>query len=218
MKILLVDDHPMTVDGYVSALTKNTRTSSKSVFTKAYNCENAYTIITNAANAGNPFDLAIMDEGLPPYQAQGLKSGSDVALFLNKKMPNCKIIMITAHTEVLMIYAITKNIHPDGLITKNEITPDNLSEIVKEVMNGGQYQSVIVKSCILQIWKKELMIEDYNRQILFYLSKGFKIKDIEKTMSISSSAIQKRIIKMKKAFEINDESGLVREAFRLGFI
>lgn len=218
MKILIVDDHPMTVDGYVSALSKNTDSLFLPVFTKAYDCENAYTIITSVANTVNHFDLAIMDEGLPPYEEKGIKSGSDVALYLNKKMPNCKIIMITAHTEVLLIYNITKNIHPDGLIIKNEITPDNLSLIVKEVLSGGQYQSQMVKSCILEIWKKELMIEDYNRQILFYLSKGFKIKDIEQTMSISSSAIQKRIIKMKKAFDISDDSGLVREAFRLGFI
>lgn len=218
MRILVVDDHPMTVNGYLSALSKKNNDTFQPQFTKAYDCETAYTLILNAANNGQPFNLIIIDEGLPPYTAKGIKSGSDVALFLNKKMPYCKIIMITAHTEVLMIYNIAKNIHPDGLIIKNEITPDNLPLIVKEVLHGNQFQSPMVKSCIAEIWKKELMIEDYNRQILFYLSKGFKIKDIEQTMSISSSAIQKRIIKMKKAFDISDDSGLVKEAFRLGFI
>lgn len=218
MKILIVDDHPMTVNGYVSALTKNDDAKFRPRFTKAYDCENAYTLITEAADTAEPFDLVIMDEGLPPYPEKGIKSGSDIALLLNKTLPNCRIIMITAHTEVITIYNIAKNVHPHGLIIKNEITPDNLPLIVEEVLNGGIYQSPMVKSCINEIWKKKLMIEDYNRQILFYLSKGFKIKDIEHTMSISSSAIQKRIIKMKKAFGITDDSGLVKEAFRLGFI
>jgi len=218
MKILLVDDHPMTVDGYLSALTKDKSVLFAPVFTKAYDCEQAYNIILAAVDEGQPFNLVIMDEGLPQYGAKGIKSGSDLAQFVNKIMPNCKIIMITAHTEVLLIYNITKNIHPNGLVIKNEITPDNLLEIVREVIKGNQYQSPMVKNCIQEIWKKELMIEDYNRQILFYLSKGFKIKDIEQTMAISSSAVQKRILKMKKAFGISDETGLVKEAFRLGFI
>ena len=62
------------------------------------------------------------------------------------------------------------------------------------------------------------MIEDHNRQILMYLSKGFKIKDLEQIINISASAIQKRIIKMKNVFEVTDDSNLVKEAIKQGFI
>jgi DNA-binding NarL/FixJ family response regulator len=126
--------------------------------------------------------------------------------------------MITAHTEVIIVYEIYKNVKPDGLIIKNDITPEKLQQAVIEVMQGNPYQSAIVKSCISEIWKKELMVEDYNREILFYLSKGFKIKELEGIIYLSTSAIQKRIIRMKGVFDVTDDSGLVKEAIKQGFI
>ncbi|TEB41368.1 hypothetical protein D0809_25880 [Flavobacterium circumlabens] len=113
---------------------------------------------------------------------------------------------------------MAKKIRPEGLIIKNDITPNNLPIVVKEVMQGNQYQSPTVKSCINEIWKKELMVEDYNRQILFYLSKGFKIKELEPIIYLTTSTIQKRIIKMKKAFDVTDDIGLVKEAITQGFV
>lgn len=62
------------------------------------------------------------------------------------------------------------------------------------------------------------MVEDYNCQILFYLSKGLKIKELEEVICLASSAIQKRITRMKKAFDFADDTGLVKEAIKQGFI
>lgn len=219
MNILLVDDHPMTVQGYEIALMKDGLNKDHLNFEKAYNCEEGYNSIMKANSVSTSvFDLVIIDRGLPGYQEQFLSSGSDLALFIRKVMPDCKIIMITAHTEIIVIYELSKKIRPEGLVIKNDITPDNIVEIVTDVMKGNKYQSPLVKKCIHDIWKKELMVEDHNRQILMYLSKGFKIKDFEQTISISTSAIQKRIIKMKNAFDVTDDSSLVKEAIKQGFI
>jgi DNA-binding NarL/FixJ family response regulator len=218
MNILLIDDHPMTVEGFMNALLKSNFLKEEPVFTKTHTCEGAYNIIMKAANSQKPFDLAILDQGLPNYSEQSIESGSDLALLIKKMMPDCKIIMVTAHTEVIIVYDIVKKVRPDGLVIKNDITPDNLQQIVTEVMEGNLYHSPMVKSCINEIWKKELMIEDSNRQILLYLSKGFKIKELESVIFLTTSAIQKRIIRMKKAFDVSDDTGLVKEAIRQGFI
>lgn len=218
MNVLLVDDHPMTIEGYSSALQKEPFGSLRPVFTKVYDCEEAYNAILQSKSVKKPFDLAIIDNTLPPYAAKSIASGIDVAMLVKERLPECKIIMITAHTEVIIIYDLAKKIRPEGLIIKNDITPEKLQDAVMDVVNGNTYQSPLVKNCISEIWKKELMVEDYNRQILFYLSKGFKIKDLEQTIFLTSSAIQKRISRMKKAFDVNDDTSLVREAVRQGFI
>jgi DNA-binding NarL/FixJ family response regulator len=218
MNVLLIDDHPMTVEGFRNALLKDKFSTYKPVFTEAHNCETAYLAISKALRTQKLFDLVILDQGLPIYPEQSIFSGSDLALLIKKSMPDCKIVMITAHTEVIIVYDIAKKIRPDGLVIKNDITPDNLQQIVTEVLAGNLYQSPMVKSCIHQIWKKELMIEDYNRQILLYLSKGFKVKELELVIHLTTSAIQKRIIRMKKAFEVTDDTGLVKEAIKQGFI
>ena len=62
------------------------------------------------------------------------------------------------------------------------------------------------------------MFDDYNRQILSYLSKGFKVKDLDEVVSLGDSAIQKRVIQMKNAFNVTDSNGLVKEAMKQGFI
>jgi DNA-binding NarL/FixJ family response regulator len=218
MNVLLVDDHPMTVEGYISALSCEPFVSHRPVFTKAYNCKEGYSAILRTAAAKRSFDLALIDKSLPGYEEKAIFSGSDLAVLIREMMPNCKIIMITAHTEVLIVYEIYKNVKPDGLVIKNDITPDKLHQAVLEVVQGSSYQSATVKNSIDEIWKKDLMVEDYNREILFYLSKGFKIKELEGIIYLSTSAIQKRIIRMKVVFDVTDDSGLVKEAIKQGFI
>ncbi len=217
MNIFIVDDHPMTVEGYINALTGEPF-DTQAVFTKAHNCKDAYLIMSRKTSFKQLFDIAIIDKGLPRYESKSILSGSDLAILIREKMPNCKIIMITAHTEVIIVYGIVKKVHPDGLIIKNDLTPEKLQQAVMEVMQGNQYHSPMVKNCINEIWKKELMIEDYNRQILLYLSKGFKTKELEGIIPLTTSTIQKRIIRMKDVFDVADDSSLVKEAIKQRFI
>ena len=51
MNILLVDDHPMTVQGYENALMKDGLQKDHLNFIKAYSCEEAYRAIMNAGSA-----------------------------------------------------------------------------------------------------------------------------------------------------------------------
>lgn len=213
-----MDDHPMTVEGFINALLKEDFSKKKTIFTKAHDCKDGYHAILKSFKSSKPFDLAIIDQGLPNYPEHSISSGSDLALLIRKSMPACKIIIITAHTEVIIIYDIVKKVRPDGLINKNDISPDNLQIIVAEVMQGNEYHSAIIKSCINEIRKKELMFDDYNREILSYLSKGFKVKELDGVVCLGSSAIQKRVILMKNAFAVIDDNGLVKEAIKQGFI
>ncbi|PRZ21590.1 response regulator [Flavobacterium granuli] len=218
MNVFLVDDHPLTVEGYNSALLGEPFGRHHPIFTKAYNCEEAYFELERAISKKGSFDIAIIDKGLPAYKEKSILSGSDLTVLIRQKMSDCKIIMITAHTEVIVVYDIAKKIRPEGLIIKNDISPEKLQLAVMQVLQGNQYQSPMVKNCINEIWKKELMIEDYNRQILLYLSKGFKIKELEGIICLTTSAIQKRVGRMKKAFDATDDTGLVKEAIKQGFI
>lgn len=215
MNILLVDDHPMTVEGFMNVLSQVNLSKENADFTKLHNCKDGYDVITNNLKS---FDLAILDQGLPGYAEQSIESGSDLALLIREHKPDCKIIMITAHTEVIIIYDILQKVNPDGLIIKNDISPENLHFIVTEVLRGNQYYSPMVRSCMQEMRRKELMFDDFNRQILSYLSKGFKVKELDEVVYLSDSAIQKRVIQMKNAFNVTDNTGLLKEAMKQGFI
>lgn len=217
MRILLVDDHPMTLEGYKSALV-NGFFEHTSQFITANNCREAYREIGLMAAEQQEFQLAIVDYGLPAFSEKGIENGGDLTLAIRKVMPDCRIIMITAHTEIIIIYDIAKKIRPNGLIIKNDVTPENLQTVVKTVLKGNEYQSPMVRSSINEIWKKQLMIDDNNRQILLYLSKGFKIRELDQIIHLTKSTIQKRIVLMKKAFEVADNNGLIKAAIQHGFL
>ena len=88
MNILIVDDHLMTIEGYINLLKKEIP-----VFTpfKSLNCEEAYRLITSVP----ALDVAIIDYQIPEFAEKGLNSGVDVALLLKQYHPKCKVIMIS---------------------------------------------------------------------------------------------------------------------------
>jgi len=214
MNILLVDDHPFTTDGYKTVMLKRFAENAPNV-TIAASCKAAYDAVISTRNS---FSLAIIDHSLPTYEEKKLRNGTDIALLLRKAMPACKIIMITAHTEILVLYDIFKRVSPEGFVTKGELTPENLGDAATAITGGDTYISMAVTHSISEVWKKELMVDDTNRQILFFMAKGYKAMELANLVFLSDSSIQKRIASMKKAFGVIDNSSLVKEAIQQGFL
>lgn len=217
-KILLVDDHPLIVEGYVLALSKCRTELGEVEFVKSFDCISAKETIDNAIGNGESYKLAIIDFSLPSKAGAVLEDGGDIVAYIQKVMPNCKTIILTGHTEVITIYNIVKNIRPDGLVSKHEITPDNLLGIVRQVVNGERYQSEIVKHCLNEIVRKEVMYDDYNREILVLLSKGYKLQELENHIPLSNPAIKKRLAKMKNVFGVSDTANLIQLVLKEGFV
>ena len=217
MNILIVDDHPMVTSFYETIVLHSFSNGSLPNTVKAFNCEQAYNAITSAEGEMK-FGLAILDYRLPAYKAGNIFDGCDLAKLVREKSPGCKIVVITAQTEVLVVYDIMKKIHPEGLAVKNDIDTDSFTELVLTVLDGGLYQSSTVKSCTAQIWKNEIMIDDDNRKIIFHLAKGYKVKQLESVIDLSSSTIQKRIINIKKKLGLPADHALVFELNRRGYL
>lgn len=218
-RILLVDDHPLIVEGYKMALLNNNAFSKLVVFESAFDCAEAKQKIDIAIEENQPFDLALVDFSLPKGEQTEWENGGDIICYLKKEMPICKTISITGRTEILTIYDIVKNIRPTSIIGKNEITPSVLIDIVSTILRGDAYQSPLVKKCLEEMVYKEVMYDDYNRAILTLLAKGHKLVELEYHIPLSApTTIKKRIAKIKTAFGSIDSAALVQEAIRQGFV
>lgn len=217
-RILLVDDHPLIVEGYRMALSGHEAIAQSYRFEGAFDCSEAKQKIDQAIEEEKPYDLALVDFSLPKGELSSWEDGGDIIRYIKKEMPSCRTITITGHTEILTIYEIVKNIRPTSVIGKNEITPQVLIDIVTRVLGGGTYQSPLVKQCLEKMLNKEVMYDDYNRAILILLAKGHKLVDLEKYIPLSTPTIKKRIAKMKTAFGSLDSANLVQDAIRLGFV
>ncbi len=219
VNILIVDDHPFIIEAYKNAIKGyNSKGAYEFVITQAKDCKTGYEAIT--APGIQPFGIAFFDLSMPIYEEQGIFSGEDLALLIKKEMPDCKIILLTMHTELLKINTIIKNINPNGLVIKNDLTFDELLIAFDKILKEENYYSQTVVKLVSQIQYDNIEIDAFDKQILFHLSKGTKTKDIPQYVPLSLSAVEKRKLNLKDTLDIRGGSDidLIREAKNKGLL
>lgn len=216
--ILLVDDHPAILSGYLAVLNFNDKNIEFNP-TFCHNCEEAYHAITNPENA-DFFDLIFLDRSLPPFPEMKLKYGEDLAVLAKQHQKKAKILILTAHSESFIIYDILSKAKPNGLIIKSDASGDVLLDAFHEIIENKTYYSATVTESMKLLLAKEDYLDNINRQIIVLLSQGFKNKTIGAQLGLSDSAVEKRKYKIKDFFLISkcSDETLIIEARKLGFI
>lgn len=218
INILIVDDHPFIIEAYKNAIRGYTSSSHEFTITQANDCKSGYERITAAETTA--FDIAFFDISMPPYEEKNIFSGEDLAILVKDVMPNCKVILLTMHTELLKISSIVKTINPNGLIIKNDLTFDELLIAFNKILKGQNYYSQTVIRLIGQIQYDNVDVDSFDKQILFQLSKGTKTKDIPAFVPLSLIAVEKRKLNLKETLNISGGSDidLIREAKKVGLL
>ena len=216
--ILIVDDHPFIIDGYKNAITRYKPDLYEYSFTQGKDCKTGYDIVTNPET--QPFDVAFLDISMPVYEEKGIHSGEDLAKIIMEFMPNCKIILLTMYTELLKLKNIIDTINPAGLVIKNDLTFDELLFGFDIVLKNEIYYSHSVIKMANQNNNDIEGIDQFDKLILFHISKGTKTKDIPQYVPISLHAIESRKDNLKELFKLNEGSDvdLIREAKNRGII
>ena len=216
-KILIVDDHPFIIQGYKNAITRYQPDKYEFQIMEAKDCESAYNLILNPETP--TFDIAFLDISMPPYEQKGIYSGEDLAKLILENMPNCKIILLTMFTEFLKIKTIIKNINPNGLIIKNDLTFDELIFAFDKVIKNEIYYSQSVLQMI-ESQDHTIEIDLFDKQILFYLAKGTNTVDLPQYIPISLNAIDVRKSNLKQLLNLTDgtDADLVKEARKIGLL
>ena len=210
--VLIVDDHPFIIEGYKNAITRYNPKKYDFVISQAHDCKSAYDLIEDPVTPN--FDIAFLDISMPPYEEKELFSGEDLAKLILKKMPNCSVILLTMYTELLKIKTIIRTINPNGLVIKNDLTFDELLFAFDKVMKNEKYYSQSVQKMLNQSPHNSIEIDEFDKQILFHLSKGTSTNDMPQYIPISLNAIEKRKVNLKELLKIKSGSDeeLVKEA------
>ena len=210
--ILIVDDHPFIIEGYKNAITRYNPKEYDFNILQAHDCRSAYDLIEDEATPN--FDVAFLDISMPAYEEKEIFSGEDLAKLLLKKMPHCKIILLTMYTELLKIKTIIRTINPNGLIIKNDLTFDELLFAFDKVMKNDKYYSQSVVKMVNQSPHNSIEIDEFDKQILFHLSKQTATDQMPQYIPISLNAIEKRKVNLKELLKIKSGSDeeLLKEA------
>jgi DNA-binding NarL/FixJ family response regulator len=214
--VLMIDDHPPIIEGYKSILAFNPFGYSINT-TSAFSCEAAHKIITTTTTT---FDVVFLDITLPPYEEKNIYSGEDLVALVRKHLPNAKIVILTSHSESLVLHGIIKDHYPDGLIVKSDVLSNDFLTAFDTIIKGEFFYSATVKALKFDSVISTKLIDTYNRQIIILLSKGMKTKTIQEELHLSKSAIDKRkvVIKDYLGIEKGNDEDILREARKHGLI
>lgn len=219
LNILIVDDHPMTVNGYINVLSDEEFEGYELKFTKALDCEQAYKLIMDDNRA--PFNIAYLDLSLPAYAEKNIFSGFDLGLLIRKIMPDCIVIILTMHSESSLVDRLIKEINPQGIMCKSDIDIDEFLNAFKIIFSGDTYlSSKIVKSLKEKVFEN-YKLDNYDKQILMRLSEGIQTINIPNYVPLSLSAIEKRKEQMKNMLlqgKAGDDSELVEAIKKIGIL
>lgn len=220
LSILIVDDHPMTVDSYSNLLSVSDFQENTPDFIKSYNCEEAYNKIFFYLKKNTNIDLALLDISLPPYIEFNIENGIDLASLIRKKFPNCKIVLLTMHSEPLTVDKIIKDINPEGFVSKSDINFELFPVICKKIMDGERYKSPTIIESQKELFQRNINWDTHDSQILILISQGVKTVNLPNYIPLSMSAIEKRKANIKGQLLMGkgSDSDLINIAKKLGLI
>jgi DNA-binding NarL/FixJ family response regulator len=220
IKILMIDDHPMIIEGYQNTLLYTKKDNQELEIDIANNCDEAVLYMDKSIKNERPYNVLFVDISLPPSTDGSMSSGEDLAEYARKILPKAKIIILTMFNESFRIHNIIKTIDPEGFMIKSDLTSSELASAFQAVLNNPPFYSGTVNSHIRKTITSDIVIDDKNRKILYLLSQGVKTKNLATHLDISLSAIEKRKKQLREIFDVNDgqDETLLNEARKKGFV
>lgn len=220
IKILMIDDHPMIIEGYQNTLLFSKKEHQELEIDIANNCNEAIRSIDRSIRNNVPYDVLFVDISLPPSLDGRMSSGEDLAAYARKTLINAKIVILTMFSEAFRIHNIIKTIDPEGFLIKSDLTSSELASAFQAILNNPPFYSGTVNNHIRKAITSDVFIDEKNRKILYLLSQGVKTKSLASHLDISLSAIEKRKKHLKVLFEVEDgqDESLLKEARDKGFV
>lgn len=219
LKILMVDDHPIIIEGYKNSLSEHFKNSQDLEIDIASNCDEAMDFIKKNEKI-KPYNVALIDVKLPPSTDGTITSGEDLAKVVKELHPKAKIIILTMHNEDSRIHNILQNVNPEGFLIKSDLSSSELLRAFEDVRAGKTYYSTTVNNHFRKMITNSFTLDQKNLQILFHLSRGIQTKNLSDYINLSLSAIEKRKNHIKELFDIKsgNDQNLIEEARKRGFV
>ena len=172
--ILIVDDHPIVREGLAVVLS---RFMGEEV--ECIQCDSVERL-TSMLNHDIYYDLYILDLEFPK---------SDIFPVLGRicrQFPDSKILIYSMHDDSWILSHIDPSMI-DGFVSKGE-SMDILLEAIKKISEGGEAFSeafLEARGTCISSPDDDVVITEREKQVLFYLSKGYTTQEIAEKLHIS---------------------------------
>lgn len=210
IKVLLVDDHKIILDGLKSLL-KNSEVIS--VVGEANNGREALRIIDNLE-----IDIVLMDIDMP------VMNGIDALKEIRRRGSYVKVIVLSMHNEAGMIKSLTA-LGAQGYLLKSSSQEELLSAIIK-VAGGNRFYSTDVTLSLLnksgtntqEVSQLAEQLTERETEILKFITEGFSNKEIGAKLFISHRTVDTHRTNLMKKLNVGNIAGLISYAIKNGMV
>jgi two-component system, NarL family, invasion response regulator UvrY len=203
MKVLLVDDHPVVIQGIRLILSQMSEIAE---IGEAYNGSQALAKIN-----GEAWDVVVLDINLPDV------SGFDLLKQIKRSRPQLPVVMLTLHAEE-QFATRTLKAGASGYLTK-EAAPDELIRALTKVRDGGKYISPELAHKVALSWergqKKQGLHErlsDREFQILRMIAGGYTASEIAEKLLLSVKTVSTYRSRVLEKLGLGSNAEIIRYA------
>lgn len=200
LKILLVDDHTILLDGLKNILLKSGLAASIETATDG--------VVALEKLKMSKADLVITDLNMP--NMDGLEFIKEV----RSNFPPTKIIVLSLHDEPHYIRNVMKH-RVQGYILKNESSTE-LVLAVERVLDGKTFMSDKINSVLVEQMNKptaEKLLTDRELQIIKLIAQEFSNKQIANKLFISERTVETHRKNIFRKTETHNLVGLIKFAY-----
>ncbi|MCE7058529.1 response regulator transcription factor [Dyadobacter sp. CY343] len=203
IKILIVDDHPLVLEGLKSLLT---------------DCE-GIEVVGTASNAidaisflkTNEVDIAFLDINLPDI------SGIDLCKKIKEQYPNVKTLALSTFNERAYVSRMIQN-GASGYLIKSSGKEDIL-EAIRQVQAGGYFMNVNFDQATSSAPPKTVpFLTRREKEVLILIAEGLTNPQIAEQLFVSVTTVNTHRQNLLMKFEVSNTASLIKLAAGLGLI
>lgn len=204
IKVLVVDDHPMVLEGMRSMLTQINFVSISGM------AGNAYEAVENIRLFAP--DIMITDINMPEI------SGIELALKIKNEFPNVKIIAMSTFKERSYISQMIQN-GAAGYLLKSA-SKEEIEEAILSVYEGKLYMSLDINLSSNE--KQEInnipVLSSREKEVVQLIANGMTNPQIAATLFISLHTVDSHRKNLLTKFKVNNTASLIKLASRYAIV
>ncbi len=182
MKIAIVDDHQIIIDGIEMLLGLEKNIAILKTYTDA--CDFLQDMREGKINP----DLLLMDLMMPTM------NGLECAKILKHEFPSLKIIILSMNCDPKVVYELVEKIKIEGYLSKN-VNRQSLVRALQEVQLGYIHLSEEADMALNQFKRKiidypQIILTAREKQIVKLMIDGLTNKEISNALFISESTVE----------------------------
>jgi DNA-binding NarL/FixJ family response regulator len=201
--LLLVDDHPMVLEGLRALLAGSADISIKGAFT---NGADALTFLQN-----NNIDVILLDINLPGM------NGYELCKLIKKKYPAIKVIALSTHTERSGITRMIQN-GASGYLSKSADSKQLLAAIhavqANNIYLGDEIQIELTSPGTTTLPK----LTRREKEVLALIAEGKTTAQMAEDLFLSHLTVETHRRNIMTKFDVNNSAALIKLALDNGLI